>query len=75
MRFYLLRPLWWPRWLRRTALVTFPIAVPLWLTALILAGAALLLAEVSRPLGRYWNDPRRISGYGYFRYSGESAAE
>jgi membrane protein implicated in regulation of membrane protease activity len=75
MTFYLLRPLWWPRWLRRVALVMFPIAVPLWLAILVLAGAALLLAAVSRPLRRFWNDPRRINGYGYFQYSGESAAE
>jgi hypothetical protein len=54
-----LHPLYWPRWLRRVALLLFPVAIPLWF-ALLLAVFMLACARaLARPLMILWNAPRR----------------
>ena len=69
LAFYVVRPMWWPRWLRRLALLTFPLALLFWLAAASLTLLGGLASRAAIPVRRWWTAPRRIDGYGYFEYT------
>jgi hypothetical protein len=57
--FRLFHPLYWPRGLRRAAMLTAPLALALWLSVVALATLALVLVGVTAPLAALWNRPQR----------------
>lgn len=60
------KPMSWPTWLRRTFLLTFPIAILSWLT--ILCGWLVLavVRDFGRPIKRFWTAaPKRRTRYYY----------
>ena len=65
--FCLFRPFYWPRWLRRAALLTLPLALPLWLVVIVAVGLFEFARNVVRPIRDFWVAPRRrrSSYYGY----------
>lgn len=44
------RPSRWPRWLRRTAILTFPISLPLWFIVSLLTDMSISIASVAGDL-------------------------
>lgn len=65
--FGLFRPYYWPRWLRRAALVTLPLALPLWMLLVATVGLLELSRTMGRPIRDFWTAPRRRRSpyYGY----------
>src|SRR5688572_19903749 len=55
----LFRPFYWPRWLRRSALLTLPLAVPLWLALVAAVGLFEVARSLARPVRDFWVAPRR----------------
>jgi hypothetical protein len=59
LSFYLFRPLYWPRRIRRAFVVLFPIALPLWLLLLPVSIVASMVRGCWRPIRHFWNQPHR----------------
>lgn len=65
VNWYLLRPLFWPRWLRRAALICFPVSLPcvlfLLATMPIWSLVGNLLQRLGRGLDKIWNARQRTA--------------
>lgn len=65
LNWYLLRPLFWPRWLRRVALILFPLSLPCVLFLFATMPIWTFIAKVLRKLGRgfhkIWNARQRTA--------------
>jgi hypothetical protein len=65
----LIRPLCWPRWLRRVCLLSLPVSVPCWIALLILIPILDGAVQLVRGATRFWNGERRYlyrsDHYGY----------
>ncbi len=63
----LLSPLTWPIAIRRVILITLPISVLLYVAAVIIMFAVMLLVAISLPIIAFWSTPqqRLRAGYGY----------
>ena len=60
------RPRTWSVGARRLFVVGVPIAIPLWLLAMLVFGAVSVVRSIARPIASYWNDPpRRLGSRGY----------
>ena len=55
----LVRPLCWPRWIRRASLLLLPLAVPCWLVLLMLVPVGEGLAELGGVIAKFWNGQQR----------------
>jgi hypothetical protein len=55
----LVRPLCWPRWLRRVGLLLLPVSIPCWIALLLLAPFGEGLAGLARGIAKLWNGERR----------------
>jgi len=65
----LFHPLSWSRWVRRTALLTAPLSLPLWIVAACLYAIAQIVRLSVTPFAAFWNSPRRrYGGYGQYSY-------
>src|SRR5262245_49387055 len=53
------QPYHWPRTVRRLVVVTFPISVPLWGIALLVAALLKTLATLMTPIRNFWNAPQQ----------------
>lgn len=65
VNWYLLRPLFWPRWLRRAALILFPVSLPCVLFLFATMPIWIFVANVLRRLGsaldKIWNARQRTA--------------
>lgn len=59
-------PLSWPIALRRTAILTFPVAIPLWLVLLALAMVASIARDAAGAVRYYWTEPPKRRGRAYY---------
>jgi hypothetical protein len=62
------RPSTWSVGARRLFVAGLPIAIPLWLLAVLVVAAIGIFKSIVRPIAAYWNDPpKRLGsrGYGY----------
>lgn len=59
----------WEMRTRRIFLATLPIALPLWIAALIAMGVLVSFRKLAEPLVKFWNDPpqRRYRYYAHSR--------
>lgn len=58
----LLNPKSWRVRTRRIFALTFPLSVPLWLTAILLVSLAQMAKLIAKPFMSFWNDePTRVS--------------
>ncbi len=64
----LVRPLFWPRWVRRVSIVALPLAVPLWLALVIVTFLSTSLQPLVWIFNKLWNGRQRRA-YRYDRYS------
>ena len=65
----LLNPKSWRVNTRRVFALTFPVSVPLWITAIVAVSLVQVARLVGAPLLSFWNDePTRISS-GYYDYA------
>lgn len=55
----LFRPLCWPRWLRRLAIVTAPLSVPCWVVVVLAAILIDVLVQLARVIAPLWNGRQR----------------
>lgn len=62
---YLLRPLFWPRWLRRAALIFFPLSLPCILLILVIMPLWIFVTNCLRRFGgslhKIWNARQRTA--------------
>ncbi len=77
----LIRPLCWPRWVRRAGLLVLPVSIPCWLFLLLLSPIADGLITLARGVAKIWNGEQRqlyrtdqygYPGYGRARRSGHA---
>ena len=66
----LFQPMRWSIGARRAFLLLLPLAIPAWITAVLMAAALAIAVDFGQVLRRFWAAPpkRRVSSYGYYRY-------
>lgn len=70
----LVRPLCWPRWLRRAALLLLPVAIAVWLLVILLVPLTIGLAKfVAKLWGGEQRHLHRTSDYSYPDYRSHDA--
>ncbi|MDG2532752.1 hypothetical protein P6144_03775 [Sphingomonas sp. HITSZ_GF] len=60
--FFMFRPLYWPRNIRRAFILLLPVSLPTWLVLLVAGIVASVLRACWRPIRYFWNEPHRRRG-------------
>lgn len=68
----LVRPRFWPRWVRRVFLLLLPVTLPLWIALILVLWVMLAFRALWQPIVAFWSAPQRHRyDYGpYSRYYG-----